>query len=64
MVSTMEVRKGPVEEFWGNANTVSLQENTSLEGQLILGTLVLSGNPQDQPEAAGPSSEGKLVRVL
>ena len=43
----MEVSKGPVEEFWRDADAISLQENTSLYGQLIPGTPVVLGDTQD-----------------
>ena len=46
-MNTMEVSKGPVEELWRNANVISLQENTGLYGQLILGTPVVSGDLWD-----------------
>ena len=61
-MSALEVSKDPVEEFWGNANTISLQENTSLNGQVILDSPVVLGNPQDQSEAVRPSPEGELVQ--
>ena len=46
LVCSVEVSKGVVKEFWGNTDLVSLQENTGLEGQLIL----------DTPEVSGKSS--------
>ena len=61
-MSALEVSKDAVEEFWGNANMISLQENTSLNGQLVLGSPVVLGNPQDHPEAVRPSPEGEPVQ--
>ena len=61
-MSAVEVSKGPVKEFWGDANVISLQENTSLKGQLIPGTAEVLGNPQDQPEVVRLSPEGEPVQ--
>ena len=43
----MEVSKGSVKELWRDADAVSLQEDTGLYGQLILGTPVVLGDPQE-----------------
>ena len=62
LVSTMEVSKGPVKEFWGNANVITLQEDTSLKDQLIPGNPEVLSNPQDQPEVDGQPPEGEPVQ--
>ena len=41
---------------------VSLQENTSLDGQLILGAPEVMGEPQDLTEAVRPSPEVYMVQ--
>ena len=46
----------------GNADLAPTQENTRLQGQLILGNPEELGDPQDLCEAVGPSPEGKAVQ--
>ena len=54
LVCAMEVSKGTVKELWGEADSVSFQENISLDGQLIQGNPEVSGNPWDLLEALWP----------
>ena len=58
LVHAVEVSKGPVEELRGDGNFVFLQENTSLNGQLIPGATEVMGNPQDLHEVVRSSPEG------
>ena len=57
LVCIMEVSEGMVKEV-GGSDLISLQENTSLNGQLILGTPEVMGNFWDVLEVVGPSPEG------
>ena len=47
LVSSMQVRKGTVEEFWGNVDTATLEEEASLYRKLIPGTTEMLGYPLD-----------------
>ena len=58
LLCSVEVSKGMVKEFWGDADFVSLQKNTSLSGQLILGAPQVSGDLWDLLEAVRLSPEG------
>ena len=49
-------------EVWGDADSVSLQKDNVLNGQLILHAPEVSGNPQDPLQTGGPSIEGELVQ--
>ena len=58
----MEVCKGVIEEVLGNADSVSFQENTVLQGQLVLGASEMIDDSQDLLEADRPSPDGKPVQ--
>ena len=60
----MEVSEGTVKEIMGDTDSVSLQENISLDGQLIPGAAEVLGNPWDLLEVVRPSTEGRQYRVL
>ena len=61
LVGFMKVSKGAVKVFWGNADFTSLQENTGLKGQLVLGTPEVSGDPLYLFKVVRLSPKGEAV---
>ena len=62
LMGTVWVSKCSVVELWRDIDMISLQENTGLYGQLVLGTPIMLDDPRDQPEAIRLSPENDLVQ--
>ena len=55
LVGSLQVSNGAVEEFQGNADTASLEEEASLYRQHVPGAPEVSGDPQDLLSVIWPS---------
>ena len=61
LMSSMQVSKGAVEEFWGNAYPCPLEEQARFNGQFIPSAPEVLGNAGNVLQAFRPSSKGEAV---
>ena len=55
---SMQISKGPFEEFWWNATPCPLEEKASVNGQLISSAPEMSGNVKEILNSIWPPSKG------
>ena len=55
LMGSLQIGEGTVEEFWGNTDLASLEEEAGLYGQFLPGTPEVSDNPWDLLPAIQPS---------